>query len=189
MKVPNTKFLSMMLVVFAAVVPAMAQTAVDKEAFDITLPAGFAEFTKQVQKAESPDGTVETTNWISRSQTGEAVVVTMSKMPGKILDPAKMMDATRDSLLKSLKATLESEQPVAGDKPSTSIQFRSEAAVLQSQLLVDDDRLFQVLYVGRTPEQRSAEGVAHLFASFKPADAPKMAEVPAEIPAAASSQE
>lgn len=178
MKVPNTKFLSVALLVFAAVVPAMAQTPVDKEAFDITLPAGFAEFTKQVQKAESPDGTVETTNWISRAQTGEAVVVTMSKMPGKILDPEKMMNATRDSLLKSLKATVESEQALPGEKKSTMIQFRSDAAVLQSQLLVDEDRLFQVLYVGRTPEQRSAPAVAQLFSSFKPAEAPKVAEAP-----------
>jgi hypothetical protein len=183
MKVPTMKILSAMLaVVVAAAVPAMAQTQVDKEAFDITLPAGFAEFTKQVQKAESPEGTVETTNWVSRAQTGEAVVVTMSKMPGQILDPVKMMDATRDSLLKSLKATLESEKDLEGENPATLIQFRSEAAVLQSQLLVDDDRLYQVLYVGRTPEQRAAPAVAQLFASFKVAETPKVA-------ATASSQE
>jgi hypothetical protein len=183
MKVPNTKLLSAMLIAaLSAAVPAMAQTSVDEEAFDITLPAGFAEFTKQVQKAESPDGTVETTNWISRAQTGEAVVVTMSKMPGHILDPDKMMDATRDSLLKSLKATLESEKDLEGENPATLIQFRSDAAVLQSQLLVDDDRLYQVLYVGRTPEQRAAPAVAELFASFTVAEPPKVA-------ATASSQE
>ena len=182
MKVPTTKFLTVLFAALAAVVPAMAQTDPAPKAFDITLPAGFAEFTSQVQKTESPDGTVETTNWISRAQTGEAVVVTMSKMPGRFLDPEKMMHATRDSLLKSLKATLENEQDVAGEKKSTMIQFRSEAAVLQSQLLVDDDRLFQVLYVGRTPEQRSAPGVTELFSSFKVAAAPKVAEAPAAKP-------
>ena len=181
MKVPNTKSL-MLIVALAAAVPVMAQTSVDNDAFGITLPAGFAEFTKQVQKADSPEGTVETTNWISRAQTGEAVVVTMSKMPGQILDPDKMMDATRDSLLKSLKATLESEKDLEGENPATLIQFRSDAAVLQSQLLVAADRLYQVLYVGRTPEQRAAPAVAQLFASFKVAEAPKVA-------AAASSQD
>lgn len=178
----HTKFLSALILALAAAVPAMAQTDPAPRAFAITLPAGFSEFASQVQKAESPEGTVETTNWISRAQTGEAVVVTVSKMPGRILDPEKMMDATRDSLLKSLKATLESEQEVAGDRKSTMIQFRSDAAVLQSQLLVDDDRLFQVLYVGRTQEQRSAAGVAQLFSSFRVEDAPKVAEAPAASP-------
>ncbi|HEU4523367.1 MAG TPA: hypothetical protein VFT12_15265 [Thermoanaerobaculia bacterium] len=168
MKAFMKKAIAAAAVMVAAAVPAMAQSAVEKDSFGITLPAGFAEFTSQVQKAESPEGTVETTNWISRAaESGEAVVVTVSKMPGQILDPDKMMDSTRDSLLKSLKATLESEQPVEGEMPSTILQFRSDAAVLQSKLVVNDDRLFQVLYVGRTPEQRAAPAVEQLFSSFR----------------------
>lgn len=168
----NRKFLKRAVaaaaVMVAAAVPAMAQSTVQKDSFGITLPAGFAEFTKQVQTAESPDGKVETTNWVSRAAaSGEAVVVTVSRMPGRILDPEKMMDSTRDSLLKSLKATVESEQDLEGEMPATLVQFRSDAAVLQSKLLVDDDRLFQVLYVGRTPEQRAAPAVAQLFSSFR----------------------
>ena len=165
------KWMTPIALMLAAALPVMAQSTADHEAFDITLPTGFAEFTKQVQKAESPEGVVETTNWISRAESGEAVVVTVSKMPGHILDPDKLIDATRDSLLKSLKATLENEQDIAGDTPETILQFRSEAAVLQSRLLVDDDRLYQVLYVGRSPEQRSAPAVAQLFSSFKIASA------------------
>ena len=95
------------------------------------------------------------------------VVVTVSKMPGHILDPNKLIDATRDSLLKSLKATLENEQDIEGERQQTILQFRSEAAVLQSKLLVDDDRLYQVLYVGRSAEQRAAPAVAQLFSSFR----------------------
>lgn len=162
------KVIAAAAVMVAAAIPAMAQSPVQKDSFGITLPAGFADFTKQVQSADSPEGKVETTNWISRQATsGEAVVVTVSRMPGRILDPEKMMDSTRDSLLRSLKATLESEQDFEGEMPATVLQFRSEAAVLQSKLLVDDNRLFQVLYVGRTPEQRSAATVAQLFSSFR----------------------
>ena len=156
--------------------PMMAQSAVQKDSFGVTLPTGFAEFTKQVQKAESPEGTVETTNWISRAaESGEAVVITVSKMPGRILDPEKMMDSTRDSLLKSLKATLENERDIEGEMPSTVLQFRSDAAVLQSKLLVDDDRLFQVLYVGRSPEQRMAPAVQQVFSSFRVIPQPEAA--------------
>ncbi|HUP45891.1 MAG TPA: hypothetical protein VM779_10310 [Thermoanaerobaculia bacterium] len=159
-----------------AAVPAMAQQTIQKETFGITLPAGFAEFKAQVQKAESPEGTVETTNWVSRAaESGQAVVVTMSTMPGRILDPEKMMDSTRDSLLKSLKATLESENDIEGEMPATMIQFRSEAAVLQSKLLVDDDRLFQVLYVGRSAEQRAEPAIGQLFSSFRVVPKPEPA--------------
>jgi hypothetical protein len=161
------KWMTPIALMVAAALPLVAQSTPGHEAFDITLPTGFAEFTKQVQKAESPEGTVETTNWISRAESGEAVVVTVSKMPGHILDPDKLIDATRDSLLKSLKATLENEEDVTGELPETRLQFRSDAAVLQSKLLVDDDRLYQVLYVGRSPEQRAAPAVAQLFSSFR----------------------
>jgi hypothetical protein len=168
MTLPLKKMLTAAVAVALAAMPMAAQTTIEKDSFGITLPAGFGEFTKQVQKTESPEGTVETTNWVSRdAQSGQAVVVTVSKMPGKILDPDKMIDSTRDSLLKSLKASIESEQDITGEMPSTLIQFRSDAAVLQSKLLVDEDRLFQVLYVGRTPEQRSAPAVGQLFSSFR----------------------
>ena len=153
---------------FAVVAPLAAQS--QDNAFDITLPAGFSEFDRQVQTAESPEGPVETTNWVSRADTGEAVVVTVSKMPGQILDPDKLIDATRDSLLKSLKATLENEQDLEGEQRATILKFRSQSenpVYLQSRLAVDDDRLYQVLYVGRSAEQRAAPAVAQLFSSFR----------------------
>lgn len=158
---------------FAVVVPLAAQS--QNDAFDITLPDGFSKFARQVQTAESPEGTVETTNWVSRADTGEAVVVTVSKMPGHILDPDKLIDATRDSLLKSLKATLENEQDLGGEQRATVLQFRSESenpVYLQSRLAVDDDHLYQVLYVGRSAEQRAAPAVAQLFSSFRVIDEP-----------------
>lgn len=155
------------LVLVGAVHADEAAMDVQNEAFRITLPAGFAAFTSQAQAVKAAEGTIETTNWISKAPTGEAVVVTVSKMPGKILDPATLMTSTRESLLKSLNATLENEEKVEGEKPATNLMFRSaSAAFLRSRLVVDGDRLYQLLYVGRSEEQRAAGTVGQLFDSF-----------------------
>lgn len=147
---------------------ANARTApVVNDAFTVSLPSGYAEFTKQVQTTKAPEGEIETTNWISRAPTGEAVIVTSSKLSGKILDPQKLIASTRASLLKSLNATLESEEPRPGELPSTRLLFRSDAAWFRARFTVDHDRLYQLLYVGRSEEQRSAPAVAAMFDSFR----------------------
>jgi hypothetical protein len=129
--------------------------------FTVTLPAGFPAFTKQVQNVKSPQGDIETTNWVSKSPTGEAVIITLSKLPAKITDPAKLIASSRDSLIKSLNATLDSSS-------GNDALFHSSAAVFRGHLAAaDDHRLFQVLYVGRTPEQRNQASVGQLFDSFK----------------------
>jgi hypothetical protein len=140
------------------------------DAFSITLPEGFGEFAAQTQKADSPEGKIDTTNWVSKAPTGEAVVVTISTMPAPITDPAKAMAGTRDSLLKSLNATLENEEKV--DDRTSNLLFKGSGAFLRSKLLVDGDRVMQVLYVGRSEEQRNAAAVGELFASFQPNEAP-----------------
>ena len=139
---------------------------VASDGFTVSLPSGFAPFTKQVQTAKAPEGEIETTNWISKAPTGEAVVVTSSRLPGKILDPQKLIASTRESLLKSLNATLESEEPRPGDLPSTRMLFRSDAAVFRARFTVVDDRLYQLLYIGRSEEQRAAPAVSGMFDSF-----------------------
>lgn len=145
-----------------------AQTApVANEPFTVSLPSGYSELAKQVQTTKTAAGEIVTTNWVSKAPTGEAVIVTSSKMPGKILDPQKLIASTRTSLLKSLKATLESEEPRPGDLPSARLLFRSDAAWFRARFTVDDDRLYQLLYVGRSEEQRSAPAVAALFDSFR----------------------
>ena len=119
---------------------------------------------------------------------GEAVVVTMSRMPGKILSPEAMIDSTRDSLLKALGATLESEKKADAANESL-LFFKSAAAVFESRLVVEDDRLFQVLYVGRSEEQRTAPAVTQLFESFSIAKAePAVAAEPAAAAAETSGQ-
>jgi hypothetical protein len=140
---------------------------VKNEVFSIHLPSGYAEFTMQIQKSKAAEGEITATNWISKSPTGEAVVVTMSQMPGKILDPQKMMTSTRESLVKALNGSLEKEEPREGTMPSTRFLFHSDNAFFRSRLVVDDDRLYQVLYVARSPEQRESPAATELFDSFQ----------------------
>jgi hypothetical protein len=166
----------------AATLLADGPTPVHNAAFDITLPVGFSAFTEQSQSVKGTDGMIETKNWIAKSPTGEAVVVTVSRMPGKILDAEKMFASTRDSLIKSLNATLEDEQKTADG--SVVLTFRSQsAAFLRSRLDVRDESLYQVLYVGRSEEQRANPATAQLFESYRIA-APASAEPVPATPAA-----
>jgi hypothetical protein len=135
--------------------------------FALTLPAGYGPFTKQVQKVASPDGEIETTNWVSKAPTGEALVVTMSRMPAKILDPQKLFAGARESLLKTLGATLESETARPGDAASIRLLFHSERAFFRARFTVEVDRFYQLLYVGRSAGQRDAAAVGSLFQSFR----------------------
>lgn len=145
-------------------------TPVSNSAFEITLPAGFAAFEEKTQSSKGEEGTIETHNWISKAPTGEAIVVTVSTMPGKILDPEKLMNSTRDSLLKSLNATVETQEKVEGDVPATRILFKSSGATpvfLRARMAVRGDQMVQVLYVGRSEEQRSAASITGAFDSFR----------------------
>jgi len=159
------------LLLVAAAVNAQEPSRVENEFFSLTLPAGFTAFASQQQTVKGADGAdIATTNWVSKAPTGEAAVVTVSKMSGKILDPEKLMASTRDSLLKSLNAKLENEQKIEGAMPATVLTFKSESAspaFLTSRLVVNNDKLVQLLYVGRSEEQRSGAAATQLFESFK----------------------
>ena len=156
-----------LLTALAAVLFAVTASAgpVKTDAFSINLPEGFGEFATQAQKTDSPEGKIDTTNWISKAPTGEAVVVTVSTMPAPITDSIKAMDGMRESLLKSLNATLESEEKI-DDGKAANLLFKGGGAFLRSKLLVDGNRMMQVLYVGRSEEQRNAATVGEIFQSF-----------------------
>ena len=152
---------------FAAIMIAGTVQAQSAGPFDVTLPNGYGAFAQQVQKTPSPTGEIVTTNWISKAPTGEAVVVTVSKMPAKILDPQKLIESTRASLLKSLGATLEAVEPRPGELTSARLLFHTSGAFFRARVTVEGDRLYQLLYVGRSAEQRSAPVVSALFVSFR----------------------
>lgn len=172
----------MVLHAVAATVFAVAAFAgpVKTDVFSITLPEGFGEFATQAQQTDSPEGKIDTKNWISKAPTGEAVVVTVSTMPAPITDATKAMDGMRESLLKSLNATLESEEKIEEGK-AANLLFKSAGVFLRSKLLVDGNRMIQVLYVGRSEEQRNASAVGDLFQSFHA----ELAAAPAEVAPAA----
>lgn len=152
-----------------------APTPVQKPDFILTLPPAYAAFTEQTQSMKQGEGTIQMTTYVSKNTTtNEAAVVTVSKMPGKIGDPDKAFASTRDGLLKSLNATLEKEEKLPGDVASERLVFRSNTApvFLQARLIAKDNRLVQLLYVGRSEEQRNSPGTAQLFDSFHLVDAP-----------------
>jgi hypothetical protein len=146
-------------------IAAAAQAA---EPFNLTLPTGFGAFTSQTQTATAPDGKkTEVTTWVSKSPTGEAIVVSMSKMPGKVGDPAKLFASTRDALLKSVNGTLDSEEKLSTTPPSERLTFHNNnGAFLRSRLIAADDKFFQVLYVGHSTEQRDNPTIAAMFDTF-----------------------
>ena len=168
MKIRKTMYRIAVCVAIACGGALGAQTA---DPFTLTLPEGYPQFAKQSQTTKGTDGNIETTNWIAKAPTGEAVIVTVSTMPGKILDAKKMMTSTRDSLLKSLNATIESDAPGAGDASTENLTFHSAGAVFRAHFEVIDKQFYQLLYVGRSNEQRDAPAVQQLFESFKIASA------------------
>jgi len=119
---------------------------VSTDSFTVNLPDAYAA---PVMSTATQNG-ITTSTWIAKAPTGEAVVISVSTMPGKVDDPAKLIDSTRDSLLKSVKGTLESEQPLAGPLLGRDLLFKSGTAFLHSRLIVSGERLYQLLYVGRT---------------------------------------
>ena len=167
-RMPRVLIGAVIFLLSAAVAQAVA---VNTDLFTVTLPDAYAQ---PVMSTATQNG-IATSTWIAKAPTGEAVVISVSTMPGKIEDPAKLMDSTRDSLLKSVKGTLDSEQPVAGAMAARDLLFKSGTAFLHSRLIVNGDKLYQLLYVGRTQAERDNPAVATMFDSFKvtaPAAAP-----------------
>jgi len=153
------------LILLATLLLASAALAgtITTDLFVVTLPDVY---TPPVMSTATQNG-IATSTWISKAPTGEAVVVSVSTMPAKISDPMKAMDSTRDSLLKSVKGTLDSEQPITTPLPGRDLLFKSGTAFLHSRLFVSGDKLYQFLYVGRTQAERDAPAVAQMFDSFK----------------------
>ncbi len=174
-RVPRFVFGSLIILLMAVVAHAAPLTT---NLFTVTLPDAYAA---PVQSSATQNG-IATSTWIAKAPTGEAVVISVSTMPGKIEDPAKLMDSTRDSLLKSVKGTLDGEQPLTGPMPSRDLLFKSGTAFLRSRLIVSGDKLYQLLYVGRTQAERDAPGVGQMFDSFQVVTPPAMTPAPVPPP-------
>ncbi|HSP33914.1 MAG TPA: hypothetical protein VLU46_06325, partial [Thermoanaerobaculia bacterium] len=119
--------------------------------------------------ADSAEGKVDTTTWVAKSPAGQAVIVAMTRMPGRILDPAKMMASTRDALVKSLNATVESEDKGPGDVTSEGIMFKSNSQPIfaRARLIVTGNRQYQVIFIGHGDAERTTADVNTMFDSFQ----------------------
>ncbi len=162
------------ITVFAAaaiVAAGLAQiaNAADAQPFQLTLPTGFGTFASKAQTAKDQNGKdIQITNWISKSPTSEAIVVTVTKMWAKIANPNLQMASMRDAVIKSVpNATLDSQQKLDGSTPAMTFDFHSGTAVfLRAKLMVKGDSMYQLLYVGRTPDERANPSVESMFQSF-----------------------
>jgi hypothetical protein len=144
--------------------------AADTAAFSATLPDGFPDFSAEgTQKAQVPDGIIETRPWIARAANGEAVVVTVTKMPNTIQSPHAILGKTRDQLLKVFHSSLENESRLPGTRPGSQLVFRSTdgSAYFRAQLTVINDTIYQVVYFGTSEAQRNAPQIARVFDTFK----------------------
>jgi hypothetical protein len=154
-----------------ALAPAgLAQTPVERDSFRITLPAGFEEFARQQQTVKSATGDIKQVTYVSKGTGGNAVIVTYGQMAGKILDASATMTSGRDSLLKSLGATLMNERQVEIDgKPGLSISYTAEKPrpiFARTDLVVAGPRMYQVIFLGASAEALASEATQRMFASF-----------------------
>lgn len=170
MKAPLKRVAAAAFLTLAVAAIGFAQTPVEQDSFSITLPAGFGEFAHQAQTVKSENGNIQQVTYVSKGLQGNAVIVTHGTMSGKILEPAKMMESGRDSLIKSLGAKLESEKQFEIDgKPAMSISFSAEKPrpiFARTDLVVAGPRMYQVIFLGSSAEVLASESTQAMFQSF-----------------------
>lgn len=169
------------------ILPATAFAAdVVNDDFAVTLPDGYGEFTRQVQKVQAPSGTIDQVTYVSKAADGSAFIVTYGDLSGPITDPAAAMDGGRDSLVRSLNASVETEAERQIDGlPGRSFSFSSQGATpifARTDLAVTGPRMYQVIFLGFSPEARADAKVSQFFNSFDIRYEPDVT-VPAAAPA------
>ena len=157
------KIVVSLAVLALATVSLWAATPVKEDSFAIVLPDGFQQFAKQTQNG------AKVTTYVSKNEKGEIVIVSHALMA-----PTEDLDAylakEKNSLVKSLKATLESEQAIEIDgQKGISFNYAIQGArpmFGRTDMVVANPRLYQVIYL--TAEQASVGGanVVEMFSSF-----------------------
>lgn len=143
---------------------------IEKTSFTIDMPDYFGEFAKQEQKIQSADGPIIQTTYVAKAPSGEAVIVTYGAMSGKILNPDAMIDSARDSLMKSLKTSVNTENKFQSDgRPARTVFYSASAPrpmFGRTDFVIDGKRMFQVIYVGGAKEGLEAQATNDMFSSF-----------------------
>ena len=150
---------------------AVSVSAAETSRFKVTLPDGFSEFAATKSEAgKSTAGKVEAENWLSRSKTGEAVVVTVTHLPSKVEKPAELITGARASMLKMFRSELDREQSFPGTRNTSEYFFHSVEGTplfFRARITANPDSMVQMIYVGRTEAQRDAAQIARMFQSFQ----------------------
>lgn len=171
MKIALGKSTVAMLLTAALTLPAAASAGVvENEDFAVNLPEGYSDFARQKQTIQSPSGQIDQVTYVSKAADGSAFIVTYGDLSGPITDPDATMDGGRDSLVKSLNATVEteSEREIDG-APGRTFQFSSQGATpifARTDLAVTGPRMYQVIFLGFSEEARQNSNVAQFFDSF-----------------------
>ncbi|MEO8218256.1 MAG: hypothetical protein ABI718_14340 [Acidobacteriota bacterium] len=148
-----------------------ARQTVTEEGFTIQFPTTFSKPARQVQTIKSESGPIKQVTFVSKSPEGVACVMAYSELTGDILDPKKMMESGRDSLLKSLNAQIESEKDDDIDgHPGMSFLYSAsapKAIAARTDLLVAGPRMYQLIYITPSVEARQQPSAQECFSGFK----------------------
>lgn len=171
MKIAIGKTTLATLLTAALILPTAASAAVVENAdFAVNLPEGYSEFARQTQTVQSPSGQIDQVTYVSKAADGSAFIVTYGDLSGPITDPEAAMDGGRDSLVKSLNASVESESPREIDgNPGRTFQFSSAGETpifARTDLAVTGPRMYQVIFLGFSEEARQNNNVSQFFDSF-----------------------
>jgi hypothetical protein len=151
--------------------PAAAEEAAAPPAMDefiVALPDGFSAFETQTQTIQSQSGPIENVTRVSKSEAGDAIIVSYSEFTGPILNPNQMMEQGFQSLLKSVGATAETQSRRELDaRPGLDALFGSDKLFGRTQLGVDGDRMYQIIYLSPDASRRSAAAADAFFSSFR----------------------
>lgn len=166
------------------VVPVATAEKLSEEEFSIELPSLCGQAQMQKQQVDAPSGPIDVVTYVARGEDGSACIVTYSELSGPITDAAATIDSGRDSLLTQLNVQLERESHIdVNGFEGRSFQFSTSdprPVFGRADMVVADDRLYQVIYIGYTTDARNAVEASTLFGSLdiEAPEAQEMADVP-----------
>lgn len=183
--------LALLAAVLLLIVPVASAERLSGDEFSIDLPSWCGKAQKQEQKVDSPSGPIDVVTYVAKGDNGAACIVTYSELSGPITDAETTIDSNRDSLLKQLNVNIDREKSIeVSGFEGRSISFSTaqpRPIFGRTDLVVAGDRLYQVIYIGYTAEDRQAVESSNLFGSLT-IKAPAPTEAMADAPDAASSQ-
>jgi len=173
---------------------AVAETVRNDE-FRLTFPNWCGGVQKQEQKVGTPSGDqLNVVTYKAAAENGAPCILSYSEFPGVITDPESTMDNGRDEFLRSLgiPAKIENQKDVkVNGQPGLSFRFSADQPrpiFGRTDLVVSGNRLYHLIFVGFSAEQRTEAESSEFFRSFF-VEAPAAAAPRARAQAEATSAE